>query len=598
MPRPSPALVVAGLGASALVLALCWGLLTGSPGLTGGFLGEAGVDQWGTQWFYWYVGRQLAAGEGLVHTDLFFHPWGKDIYAHTGANVLDAALAAPLRALLGVEAGYNVFVLLGLAFNAWAFHRFARRFTDDRAALVVGTLWLAASPYVLVETLEGRPTQAILGLIPLFLLALWDLGTRPGLRAPLVAGVLLALTGLVYWFYALFAGLAAVAHGLVRFAAPPPGAGSRWRVLGRHALAAATSLALVAPFALPLALATVAHGEDVPGLLLVDDWTHVSIPPVTQEGVWVGLYTWQPLVGQAGLYLVEGGLDQVFKPQHALTGLLEWLALAALLLTRPRLRVPVGAMVLTGALLALGPLVVVGNDWYPNPLYIALAQTLDPLRRLWWPARALAVVVPLLALAMALAVARLRARPWLQAAAVAALAGALAWRHHEAGRLPFPLWSSRVPDGYLCLAEGPPGAIIELPFSWEQSHVYYQTAHGRPLLGGMIEDNPVFTPPEALALRRDNSWLRALLAYDPEDDVVERWTEADRDAMHALGFRYVVLRKLAYGLDPDATGMIARARATHLRRHLQGVQALLGPPIYQDETINLYAPWGDPRPCR
>ena len=53
------------------------------------FLGIEYVDHYGTQWFYWFVEHQLRTGDSPNHTNLFFYPWGKDIFAHTGTNVLD-----------------------------------------------------------------------------------------------------------------------------------------------------------------------------------------------------------------------------------------------------------------------------------------------------------------------------------------------------------------------------------------------------------------------------------------------------------------------------------------------------------------------------
>jgi hypothetical protein len=85
------------------------------------FLGIDYVDALGTQWFYWFVDHELGRDKPLGHTDLFFYPWGKDIFAHTGTNVLDAVLAMPVRWLLGPVLGYNLFVIAGLAASAWAF---------------------------------------------------------------------------------------------------------------------------------------------------------------------------------------------------------------------------------------------------------------------------------------------------------------------------------------------------------------------------------------------------------------------------------------------------------------------------------------------
>ena len=132
----------------ALVAALFLGTLTT---LATRFLGIEYVDHYGTQWFYWFAEHQLRTGEGFGHSDLMFFPYGKDIYLHTGANVLDAILAVPFRALLGSVLGYNLFVIAGLMVSAWAFFKLALDFTEDRNAALIGAGLVTLSPFVLSE---------------------------------------------------------------------------------------------------------------------------------------------------------------------------------------------------------------------------------------------------------------------------------------------------------------------------------------------------------------------------------------------------------------------------------------------------------------
>lgn len=167
------------------------------PSLATRFLGTEFVDHYGTQWFYWFTERRLRQGGGFGWTDLFFHPWGKDIYRDTGANVLDGIIAAPLRVALGPVLGFNLFALLGIAASAMAIAGFARELTGDRAAAVAGGVVGATVPFLLQELVEGRITQAIVALPALTLWAGWRTAHRRGLAAPLATGLLLALTG--YW---------------------------------------------------------------------------------------------------------------------------------------------------------------------------------------------------------------------------------------------------------------------------------------------------------------------------------------------------------------------------------------------------------------
>jgi hypothetical protein len=582
-----------------LAAALAFALFGPSvPYLGKAFLGLEYVDHYGTQWFYWYVDREVAHLPDAGRTDLFFYPWGKDLYAHTGANILDAVAAVPFRRLFGPVLGYNLFVLAGIVGTAVAFLPLAARVGGDAFSRGVGALLLLSSPYVLFEALEGRPTQAILALLVFFLYALLRLATTQGVRWPLLAGLALALLGYQYWFYAVFAGLAAVGHGLVSALRAPDARA----ILARHALAAGVALAATAPVALPLVFATAAGAADVPGLLDAAAWTWTEQAPRMVEGTTVGLFEWQPLRLAAGYQVLNPTGQEVFLTRAGWgSALLPILALAFALSQGSVRRGPLLAMLAVALLFVTGPTVLVGGLGLPNPLYIALAQAVPFLRRLWWPARAWALIAVLLPLFAVAVLDRVRVR-WgalPQVAMGVALWAFQAWTLHADGMLPFPQWDASIPAGYRCLATGAPGAVIELPFAWNQAHLYYQSAHGRPILGGMIEDNPVFAPAEVVELREHNGMVSTLLDIARFDETdAPRWPDGDAEAVRALGYRYVVLQRDAFYIPTSATSLqddVLQLRQRHIERALR---RLLGETVYQDARIAIYAPFGDPSPCR
>jgi hypothetical protein len=647
-------------------------------------LGIEEVDGYGTQWFYWVV-YELWTEQGsidlsdLQESTVVFHPYGKDIYSHTGSNLLDAFLAIPFRWMLGPVAGYNLFCLMGMVFNGWAFSCLARQFSSDILAIWVSSLWFACSPYILYEFAEGRPTQGIVGLLPLFMLYLWRSGLGPGWRSPVLSGVLLALVGLQYWFYAFFGGLAALAHGLWR-SARPVGEQRGREVFMRHALMGIVALVLCAPFALPLVMSS-AEGS-TPGLLEVSSWSLSQIDPTTQEGTEIGILGFQPWLGQSAFMVLRSGEVQILGHQATLSG-------AALLLFVMWLRYPgslhrgpVLAMVGFLGLISIGPVIMLGDGWVGNPLYIALVEAIPFTRRLWWPGRAFVIPCILIGLfgTLALHWSASHGRR-VQLGLALCLSGLWAWDLRDSALLPLPTWDAKVPAGYECLSEGEEGAVIVLPFGWNQAHLYYQTRHGRPMIGGMLESNVVFTPTEAVELRRENSWLRVLLAQaewgegfpdslsragaqldileergdlsaaeqsllelgrqaldpsteletlesalsalvqlpDPtvdwiiqavaDSDDLERekrarvqigrrpWEEADRQFMHDLGYRYVVLQKDALLLPYDGGDDAQRVNRTRLRKFSQRLTNVAGASVYDDQRIAIYAPWGDPSPC-
>lgn len=576
-------------------------------------MGVESVDAYGTLWFYWLVEREFPHVGRILHTDLFFFPFGKDVFADTGANVLDAVAALPFRALLGPVAGYDAFLCACLLAAMGSFALLAREFTDDPVAVGVGALTFAASPWALYEIAEGRPTQGILLLLPLLLRHAWRTGLRRGVRDPIAAGVLLALVGYQYWFYAIFSSIALFALGLALAVRPAPEAGRSLDVLGRFALLAGLALALASPVAVPM-LSAMARGE-VPGFLDMERWSFLSTPLRTTAGDPVSLTTWQPLLGAAGTWVREDEGASWFQTTQHLTS---WVAvgLALLGVARPgRMgRGPLLAMAIAAGLVAVGPLVVVGDRYLPNPVYVALVKSIPPLQRLWWPVRAYAWLALLGSLAASAGLAwlygtaastpsgiRRFVRRGPEAQGVVAVAAVILWGAHlrAQGLLPFPCWSATAPAAYRCLASGPPGALIELPHGFTQAHLLYQTLHGRPILGGMAEATPILEPASMRALRDGNTWLEALLDASRSDLPPKAWSEADRLAIRDLGYRYVLLQKDAFvhatGSDGRDQGEVTHA--VRLRRLGSVLPELAGPVVYEDARAALYAPWGDPAPC-
>ncbi len=568
------------------------------PTLGTRFAGIEYVDHYGTQWFYWFTEQAVLGDESAVHTDLMFFPFGKDIYGHTGANVLDALAAIPFRRALGHVAGYNSFLFVGMALSALAAARFAYHLTRDVQAASLAAVVLALSPWVLFEAMEGRPTQALLGLPILFMHAAWVSGTEKGWRAPLLAGMYLALTGYQYWFYAFFVGLGCVIWGLWATWRRTPGAGPWWQILSRFALAAAVALVLCAPAVLPMLLATSGADTEIPGLLHVEVWNLRATPPLTDEGQLVGIFNWQPLRRAAGFYVTDFEQNERFLTRVVLTPLLT-LPLLGLWLYKPGTlkRGPVLGWLVLAVLLATGPLFIIGSVLLPNPVYISLTQNVGFFQRLWWPGRAYVLIALMMPFVAALALMAIPSR-W-RTAAWAGLALGWAVEARTLDLFPFETWNAGIPAGYKCLATGPEGAVLELPYNFTQAHLYYQIQHGRPIFGGMLENNKVFTPRETTELLKNNTLLIALRdpssLYESEFKVEpEHYTQ-----LEDLGFRYVLLQKDAF-LPPvtqELNGLAATALRSRSRNTERVIRNTLGTPVYNDARISIYPLAGVGPPC-
>jgi hypothetical protein len=250
---------------------------------------------------------------------------------------------------------------------------------------------------------------------------------------------------------------------------------------------------------------------------------------------------------------------------------------------------------------------LLGGNALPNLVYIALVRGFRVFRRLWWPSRALVLAEVAAAVFAASAIAAALARLVPEGASARRIGAAIlgiavltcVWgRELDGAKLvPFPIWPAGIPAGYRCLSEVDEGAVIELPYAHSQAHLYYQTIHGRPIFGGMVEDNPVFSPSGQVAIQKDNTFLAVLLDQSTEAENPPDYRDVDRAALHELGYRYVLVDKRAY-LDPGHEGSLVgtthEGRVRYVRRVLTN---LLGAPVFEDQMTVIYAPWGDASPC-
>ena len=580
------------LGVAAVVAMVLAVWLPSLPKLAHHFLGIEYVDHYGTQWFYWFVEYTLREHINPAHTDLFFHPWGKDIYAHTGANVLDAYLALPFRWLLGPVLGYNLFVLFGWALSGFAFYLLAKEVCEDKLAAALAAVFYSHQPYILLEIAEGRPTQGITLFPVLFFWFTWRSATHKGWKNPVAAGIMMAISGYQYWFYALFGGIAAFAHGLARTIWPPGDKSDRWWILWRHGLIALVALILVAPSAAPMVIAT-STGDDIPGLLDTNLWSVFGAPPITREDLRIGIFSWQPLRRALGFLVIDDDDNERFLAQDLA---FPWVLLPILFAwyRRPG-RMTRGvtlATLISLTIISIGPTLLVGNLGLPNLVYIYLIKAVSFLKRLWWPSRCILYIAMVTSMVMAVVMARIRTMgPRLQAAGLLAITAWWAADLRDIQVLPFATWDAAVPQGYRCLAQSKDrGALIELPYAWTQAHLYYQTVHERPLLGGMLEDNETFTPREFTDFRTNSPMVSRLLYGDPIG-VPLIWDDKAPKEVKDLGYRYVVVQKDAFynAEDPDGSGRLVVLMGE--------LERSLGAAVYNDGRLAIYAPWGDPAPC-
>jgi hypothetical protein len=542
----------------AAALYLAGALLVLRSGLGADRVVGQGVDLCGTLWYVEWIRHCVTHGVDPGFTDWFFHPTGKDIFAHTGSNFVDALLAQPLRALFGFPGYYLPFLVSLLVGNALAMHRLLRGQGIAMAPTVAVSLLFGLHPYVLHELAQGRPTQALLFWLPLALHHLLAFAARGRWRDAVLAGLFLALQGWTYWFMGHFSLLMLGPVAIMLLWRSP----DRGRTLRGLLLTAGVAVLLVLP-AVFLMAQHAAEGV-VPGLgasALDVAGAQDFDPRVSFRARWLGLF---------------GGAAYPVPARLAVL-----LALGLILARRRWLWLP---GVLVGVLLMSGPRFVLGDAQLFNPLYAASEALLPFFGRLWFPYRGWGVLAVLLCLPLAEALSRVR---WgLPAALGAPLTVALVLLFSGLPEgLADPAEATPVPQpAYLEAVRQRPGLVLDLPFLCAEEVIHYQPLHGSPLVGGMAEGTPAFRPPDL----RERVFGDPLLAAVATASLTGRLPEGDRSPGPQQTVRWVVLHKHLYDRIVEVRACWEGPQLDspqRLQRVQQALEQLLGPPDVEDGIV-------------
>jgi len=581
-------------GYSILALLVTWPLVLylGSR-VPGNFAGSG--DLAGTVWLQWWVKHCLLSGNSFAFTTYQWFPVGMPVVVMYGSQ-LDALASIPLQLVAPFPLSYNLFCLMILLLNGLGGYLLVFHLGGNRGAAWVGGAFFIANSLVLRELQQGRPTQAFLGSLLLFLLFFWRAMKEPGWKPATLAGLFLAITGGCYWFYALFAlllaGAGLLVEGLIHhFREFAPG----WP--RRLVLTALVFALLALPLILPY-LSTMVGGG-LPGV----EWGR----PFPSYADLTSQMPYDPYV--AFTDALEAGYPVALFPVILL--------LALPLLAPGRIRRSQWAWWAGGLLfylLSLGPYLKyqglvprLGDGVIPLP-YLFFYQWLPFFTRFSWTSRLGMMVVVVLGVLAAWNLAAILGRPG-SAGAVSGRRGGLLlpvtlililaqlFLTRFYAFLPgavFPISTGSIPVSsfYRSLASQPGQlALIELPLGRSQNAVYYITVHGKPLLGGMGEGVDWLLP----AAYRDFLAAHPLLVYfkglgpasgnsNPGD------LDSDRATLRSLGFGYVVIRRVNCSLPPPFRGEeLGKEGATARYRSLvDGVEMVLGDPVYADDELTSF----------
>lgn len=534
-----------------LALALTWPLIarltTHAPGIE-----QWAFDESTFLWNIWYfkeaVVDRLASP---LHTELIWYPLGIDLILYT-YNFFHALVAQPLMLAVNLPFGSNIALLASTVLSGYgAFllvrYLLARQAQTEggspdcvvsasgafAAALIAGLLYAFASNRAIYAAL-GHYDMVTTQWIPFYALMLLrslDEGLAPRRRrwAAALAGLFFALTGLAEMISALFLAIFTVIVGLAY-------------LLDRAPTGRAAGAADAPQGPRPNRLATLAAALALTGLVAFLLWSPVLIPILHQfltddfslQGWGEAIPLSADLLGwftPTVLHPLWGG-DLVAELRRVqLRALMEngsgfrdvntvfwgWvsalLALIGAVRYGRRVAIWIWTTVIFG-LFTLGPFLQIDGRYRFDldgveatfPMPYALLHYLPIIKANRAPNRNSVLLMLGIAVLVGYAVYWLlttrfwRRLPNPYPLLPILLAGAILFEHLA---IPLPMSDARIPAVYEVIAQDPrPVSVMQVPLGWRNSFgvfgaektllQYYQTAHGKPMLGGNISRAPDF----------------------------------------------------------------------------------------------------------
>ena len=499
-------------------------------------------DDWANG-IYLHHQVHLALSEGrfdLADPNQFF-PFGYNPIHTNGGNVLEMLVSGVCRLVLPWPLWLSVGALLWVPLNLLAFIPLGRRLWDSWAVVLAGAATWALFPPVLEHLAAGRLTQVALVGVPLAVAGFLDLAERGGRRAIWLTAGGWVLTGLGYWFNALFLGLLAPVFWVY-------GRGRRGGAALAKDLVKSGMLALVMVAPLLGAVAwPVISGSEI-STTHIDPTEMNSVFPDALKlvgGQLKGMVNWLPWSMLLGIL--------IFAWKGRRVGL--WLALGGL-----------------AVMCALGPGQQIGDTVYRMPYWL-LWKGVPGLARMLHPDRWMLLAGVFLAVAAVDGVGR-----WMPKLAWLVPVGVLVqlWVR---GVAPLGAWSPEVPEHWAALADGDSeGAVIVVPVHQSQLAGQYQRVHGRPLYGGMLEDQPWTHPKKWRAYGQSSAFLSGLrlISYGREEAI--RMDPEDLSKLYEDGFRRVVYDHASWVNSPRRTNIDLRTMLADA----------LGPPMFECQSGSVW----------
>jgi hypothetical protein len=516
------------------------------------------IDVWINPWANWWMRKAITERIDLYYTDYLFYPQGVSLVFHS-FSPLNTVFWWLLEPLCGTIASYNLTILLAYILSGYGMWRLARYWTGSGCASFLAGVVFAFSPYHIIES--AHPTIASTQWMPLFALYLIKTVREGRIRHGCLGAFFLVLTALSSWhlfnFSVLWAMLYLVYTALFRRGV------WKWGSLKALTVLGVLSLLSLFPLFYPIlrewmtgSISYMSVALDVGvGNHLLDFFLPSRYHPFLSE-----------MLAQADQVIGTGSTRPAFVGYIVLL-----LSLHAALKGGARSRFwTLAASIFV--LLSLGPRIPLRTG------EVLVVPWAAPVVALWrHPLRFNVLISFCLSILAASDLAGLlqkvsevetlrrekRRQTWITGIVTSIVL-------FEYLTLPFPTTYPRDSPFYHRLAEEEGDfAVVEIPIGRQPDKysMYYQTLHGKRLVGGVVSRTPI----DAYNYIAPNPLLYAAHEGNP-------WTLSRSDADQTLAqlanddIRYVILKK--YFLEDSM---------------LYAWRALFDcPPIYEDAMLVVY----------
>ena len=491
-------------------------VIGGSLGLSGNDIpGLPNDDSYQGIYLHDMVHRSIKEGNLAFWDTMQFFPHGYHVPSTNGGNYIEMLASGVLKYFFPNANWYGIAHFFWIPVNIICFIPLGRYLWGSRMlAFSVACTWTTL-PYTLSFISYGRLTQTVQFAIPLCLLYFLRFQEEDNKKAPYLLGISLALAAWSYWYFAIFILLLSPV-----FLIPNCKNIGFQTSMKRISLTIGTMGICIAPL-----------------LFIVYYPLFIGVPLPSPP---VSIHSISPIFPDA-IHLFP--MKETTNLLWTLFPLSVWV-LAIIGFIIGKRKKTWGLLALISVIFSMGPAILYNDLVWFLP-YFPFWKIVPLLDRLLHPDRWMLVggifICILSGEGLLGLTQKLTNRRWGQLFVYSTLLLPLLSlvESNRRGILPLSTWEQKVPTIWK-EAQKTSGAIIVVPIMRSQRVTQYQPFHNRPLLGGMVENQPWTYSPDFQKMIESNGLLMDLFSKNDGNSKKFYVYQDDIDELQELGFTQIV----------------------------------------------------------